>query len=117
MTISGLSLLDLAQQYGTPLYVYDRLTLEAGVQRYEQSLAEAYPAPSGITYAGKAFLCTALAQWVGQQDLWLDCTGAGELAIARAAGVPQSRLLVHGVNKSQADLRAALDAGRHDRGG
>jgi diaminopimelate decarboxylase len=109
LTISGLSLLELAQQYGTPLYVYDQLTLQAGVEGYEQSLAEAYPAPSGITYAGKAFLCTAMAQWVGQQKLWLDCTGAGELAVARAAGVPQSRLLVHGVNKSQADLRAALD--------
>ena len=109
LTVSGLSLLDLAQQYGTPLYVYDRTTLQASLQRYEQSLAEAYPARSGITYAGKAFLCTALAQWVGQQDLWLDCTGAGELAIAHAAGVPLSRLLVHGVNKSKADLRAALE--------
>ena len=109
LTVSGLSLLELAQQYSTPLYVYDRLTLQAGLQRYEQSLADAYPASSGITYAGKAFLCTALAQWVSQQDLWLDCTGAGELAIARAAGVPPSKLLVHGVNKSQADLHAALE--------
>jgi diaminopimelate decarboxylase len=109
LTVCGLSLLDLAQQYGTPLYIYDRLTLQASVQRYEQSLADAYPAPSGITYAGKAFLCTAMAQWVGQQDLWLDCTGAGELAIAGAANIPQSKLLVHGVNKSQADLRAALE--------
>ena len=49
LTVSGVSLLDLAQQYGTPLYVYDRTTLQAGLQRYEQSLAEAYPAPSGIT--------------------------------------------------------------------
>lgn len=109
LTISGVSLLELAQQYGTPLYVYDSLTLLASVQRYKQALADSYPACSGITYAGKAFLCTAMAQWVGQQDLWLDCTGAGELAIARAAGVPQSKLLVHGVNKSQADLRAALE--------
>ena len=109
LTISGLSLVELAQQYGTPLYVYDRQTLQAGVERYENILGESYPAPSGITYAGKAFLCTALAQWIGQQNLWLDCTGAGELAIAEAAGVERNHLLVHGVNKSQADLRAALD--------
>ena len=48
------------------------------------------------------------AQWAAQRSLWLDCTGAGELAIAAAAGFPGNRLLVHGVNKSDEDLRAAL---------
>jgi diaminopimelate decarboxylase len=109
LTVSGVSLLQLAQQYDTPLYIYDQLSIQTAVQRYKQALKESYPAASGITYAGKAFLCTAMAQWVGGQDLWLDCTGAGELAIARSAGFPRSRLLVHGVNKSRADLQAAIE--------
>ncbi len=109
LTVAGISLLELAQQYGTPLYIYDPFSLQTALQRYRQALADYYPASSGITYAGKAFLCTAMAQWVMSQGAWLDCTGAGELAIARSAGFPQSRILVHGVNKSQADLGAAIE--------
>ena len=77
--------------------------------RYWQALARYYPAESGLTYAGKAYLSLAMAQWTQQQGLWLDCTGQGEIAIAVAAGVPPERLLVHGVNKSPADLAAAFE--------
>jgi diaminopimelate decarboxylase len=70
-------------------------------------LTQHYPGPSGITYAGKAFLCLALAQWVRQRGLWLDCTGAGEIGIAVAAGLGRDQLLVHGVNKGPADIAAA----------
>ena len=108
MTIGGCDLAELAEQYGTPLYLYDRATLDAAVTQYRQTLAAEYPASSGITYAGKAFLCTAIAQWAQQQDLLVDCTGAGELAIAAAAQVARRNILVHGVNKSPEDMQAAL---------
>jgi diaminopimelate decarboxylase len=98
----------LANRYGTPLYLYDQATLDAAVDAYRQALARFYPGESGITYAGKAFLCVALAQWAQRRDLWLDCTGAGELEVAAAAGVGRESILVHGVNKSQEDLAAAL---------
>jgi diaminopimelate decarboxylase/diaminopimelate epimerase len=62
-----------------------------------------------LTYAGKAFLCTAIAQWAGSNGLWIDCTGLGEIAIARAAGLPRAQIIVHGVNKGPADLAAALE--------
>ena len=108
LTIGGCSLEDLAEQYGTPLYLYDQMTLDQAVEGYWKALAAYYPGATGITYAGKAFLCTALAQWAQRQGLWLDCTGVGELAIAAAANVPRNQVLVHGVNKSQADLNTAL---------
>ncbi len=108
LVIGGCHLGELAGQYGTPLYVYDQATLDAALQSYRQALAASYPGEWGITYAGKAFLCVALAQWVGQRGLWLDCTGAGELAVAAAAGVPREHVVVHGVNKSLTDLSAAL---------
>jgi diaminopimelate decarboxylase len=107
LTIAGCDLSALAAQYGTPLYLYDRLTLDASVAQYQQALSKYYPAQSGITYAGKAYLCLAMAQWTQQHGLWLDCTGQGEIAIAVAAGVPREHLLVHGVNKSPQDLEAA----------
>jgi diaminopimelate decarboxylase len=108
LAIGEHNLVELARQFGTPLYVYDRATLDNAVESYRRALAKFYPGSSGLTYAGKAFLCQAMAQWTQQQSLWLDCTGAGELAIAAAARTRRENILVHGVNKSQADLQAAL---------
>jgi diaminopimelate decarboxylase len=108
LTIASCNLVDLAARFGTPLYLYDRATLDAAVDAYEEALTEAYPGRSGITYAGKAGLNLALAHWAATRGLWLDCTGLGELAVAAAAGVDRSQILVHGVNKSPADLEAAV---------
>ena len=107
LSIAGCDLTALAAQVGTPLYLYDRLTLDAAAALYQQALSRYYPAGSGLTYAGKAWLCLAIAQWTQMHGLWLDCTGQGEIAIAVAAGVPREHILVHGVNKSQADLESA----------
>ncbi len=108
LTVAGCNLGALAERYGTPLYLYDRQTLDAAVQAYQETLDATYPGEAGITYAGKAYLCLAIAQWVEQRGLWIDCTGAGEIGIATAAGVAREHILVHGVNKSQIDLEAAL---------
>jgi diaminopimelate decarboxylase len=108
LTIADLALSDLAREFGTPLYLYDQATLDAAVDEYHHALAQAYPGPSGLTYAGKAYLSLATAQWTQRHNLRLDCTGAGEISIAAAAGVPRQHILVHGVNKSQIDLHAAL---------
>jgi diaminopimelate decarboxylase len=108
LTIAGSDLELLAQQYGTPLYLYDQATMDAAVAQYNMALDRYYPGNSGITYAGKAFLCIAVAQWAAQRELWVDCTGAGEIAIATRAQVPSEQILVHGVNKSAADLAAAV---------
>ena len=108
LTIGGQSLAKLAGRYGTPLYVYDRATLDASLEAYRQALSVHYPAPAGITYAGKAFLSLAMAQWAARQNLLIDCTGAGEIHIAVAAGVSRQLILVHGVNKSASDLAAAV---------
>ena len=95
--IGDQDLTSLANQYGTPLYIYDRLTLDAAVAEYRSALHKYYPAPSQITYAGKAFLCKALAKWTQSHRLLVDCTGEGEIAIALAGDVPRENILVHGV--------------------
>jgi diaminopimelate decarboxylase len=109
LNIAGCDLAQLASKYGTPLYLYDRATLDASVREYNQALQQHYPGSFSITYAGKAFLCTALVQWLQCHELWLDCTGAGEIAIAVAGGASRQRILVHGVNKSDPDLHSALE--------
>ncbi|PWB75077.1 MAG: diaminopimelate decarboxylase [Anaerolineales bacterium] len=108
LTIAGHDLASLADRYGTPLYIYDRATLNFSAKTYTDALSAHYPAPSKVTYAGKAFLCKAIAQWTQTHAFLVDCTGQGEIAITIAAGVPREHILVHGVNKSVADLKAAV---------
>ncbi len=106
--IAGHDLASLAAEYGTPLYIYDRLTMDAAVMEYQTALKKYYPASSRLTYAGKAFLCKTIAAWTQAHDMLVDCTGEEEIAIAMAAGVASGNILVHGVNKSSEDLTAAL---------
>ncbi|MCC6297978.1 MAG: diaminopimelate decarboxylase [Anaerolineales bacterium] len=106
--LAGHSLASLADGYLTPLYVYDRATLDLAVAEYQSALGAHYPGESRITYAGKAFLCKAIAAWSQQHNLTIDCTGEGEIGIAVAGGAPRENILVHGVNKSQADLKSAF---------
>jgi diaminopimelate decarboxylase len=106
--IAGHALASLADRYLTPLYIYDRATLDACVADYKSALRTHFPAASHITYAGKAFLCKAIAEWTQEHELFVDCTGEGEIAIAAAGNVPRQNILVHGVNKSISDLQTAL---------
>lgn len=108
LSISGQDLASLAADYGTPLYIYDRATLNASAKSYTDALAAYYPGRSHVTYAGKAFLCKSIAAWTQEHHFHIDCTGEGEIAIAVAAGVPRDHIVVHGVNKSVADLKSAL---------
>ena len=95
LTIAGQGLDSLADEYGTPLYIYDCATMDNAVIQYKDALASSYPRLASVTYAGKAYLSTALAQWTQRHGLWLDCTGEGEIAIAKAGGVPRDNILVH----------------------
>ena len=108
LTIGGCDLRALAAEHGTPFYCFDAATLDAAARAYQAALARFYPGEGAVTYAGKAYLSRAMAQWTQRHGLWVDCTGAGEIGIAVTAGVPRERILVHGVNKSDADLDAAV---------
>lgn len=108
LTIDGQVVSQLADEYGTPLYLYDCKTMNHAVSTYKNALAYHYPYTASITYAGKAYLSTAIAQWTQRHNLWLDCTSESEIAIGRAGNVPHNRLLVHGVNKSDTDLKTAI---------
>jgi diaminopimelate decarboxylase len=108
LTVAGHDLGDLAEKYGTPLYLYDLTTMHAALEAYREALAAFYPGEWGITYAGKAWLCVATAQWVHRQGLWLDCSGSGEMAVAAVGQVQREEIVLHGVNKGAADLASAL---------
>ena len=109
LTLAGYSLAALAEEHGTPLYLYDRATMDAAAAALNAEALGLYQGPgAAITYAGKAYLCKAIAEWVESRSLWLDCTGETEIRMALSGGVSRGHILVHGVNKSPADLDSAL---------
>ena len=109
LSIAGVTVEDVAARFGTPVFIYDEDHLRA---RCHEAVA-AFGADS-VIYASKAFLCTAMARLVHDEGLLLDVATGGELFVALNAGVPASRCVLHGNNKSTEELRMAMDAGvRH----
>lgn len=111
LTIDGVSLSDLAEQHGTPLYIYDQATLDDTVTRYRNALEVEWTHGWEIAYAAKAWLSPALAQWATKQGLGMDVVSEGELLLAIDAGFPVKRIHAHGNNKSDRFLRACVTSG------
>ena len=106
LAVGGCDLLDVAAEFGTPLFVYDEEQLRA---RCREAVA-AFP-DGGAHYATKAFLCLAMARLAHGEGMRLDVSTEGEYHVARAAGVPAADLTLHGNNKSVPELRRALAEG------
>ncbi|MDM4139021.1 MULTISPECIES: diaminopimelate decarboxylase [Mycobacterium] len=106
-SIAGVAVTDLAQEYGTPLFVID----EDDFRSRCREIASAFGGGKNVHYAAKAFLCSEIARWIDKEGLSLDvCTG-GELAVALHANFPPERITFHGNNKSVSELTAAVKAG------
>jgi diaminopimelate decarboxylase len=105
--IAGVAVTELAQEYGTPLFVID----EDDFRFRCKEIAAAFGGGQNVHYAAKAFLCSEIARWIDEEGLNLDvCTG-GELAVALHANFPPERITFHGNNKSVTELTTAVKAG------
>ncbi|MDO0975542.1 diaminopimelate decarboxylase [Mycolicibacterium frederiksbergense] len=107
VSVAGVSVADLAAQFGTPLFVID----EDDFRGRCREIASAFGGGEHVHYASKAFLCSEVARWVHQEGLSLDVATGGELAVALHADFPAERITVHGNNKSVEELRTAVNAG------
>ena len=107
MTVAGVDVRDIARDFGTPVFVLDEQDLRSRAREYALAYREA--GASMVFYAAKAFLSTAVARWVTEEGLGIDVASGGELAVAMRAGVPGELLLMHGNNKSEAEIAAAVD--------
>jgi diaminopimelate decarboxylase len=105
LSVGGVDVLDLVEEMGTPLFVYD----EEHLRRRCRDAVAAWG--SGVAYASKAFLCKAMAALAHEEGMCVDVSTGGELHVALAAGVPAGRLVLHGNNKSEAELAHALEVG------
>ncbi|MGZ4563569.1 MAG: diaminopimelate decarboxylase [Mycobacterium sp.] len=106
-SLAGIPLTQLAQEYGTPLFVID----EDDFRSRCRELATAFGGGHNVCYAAKAFLCSEIARWVDEEGLSLDVSTGGELAVALHAGFPPERITFHGNNKSVTELTAAVKVG------
>jgi diaminopimelate decarboxylase len=105
LSIAGVDLVSLAEEMGTPLFVYDEAHLRDQCRQAVAAWGE------GVAYATKAFLCRAMARLAHEEGMSLDVSTGGELHVALSAGVPAERLVLHGNNKGEDELRTALEAG------
>ena len=107
VSVAGVTVTELAEQYGTPLFVID----EDDFRSRCREMAAAFGGGASVHYAAKAFLCTEIARWVAEEGLSLDVASGGELAVALHAGFPAERIALHGNNKSIDELTEAVKAG------
>ncbi|WP_216900032.1 diaminopimelate decarboxylase [Nocardia alni] len=106
ITVGGVVLADIADQYGTPTYVLDETEVRRRCQAYRKYFPDAE-----VIYAAKAMLTKGIVRWVAEEGLSVDVCSAGELAIALAAGVDPARIVLHGSGKPLSELESAMKAG------
>lgn len=107
VSIGGVSLTELAAEYGTPLYVFD----EQDFRSRCRDMAQAFGGPDHVHYASKAFITKRIVRWVDEEGLCLDVASLNEAKLALAAGFPAERMTAHGNNKEDEYLQLCVDNG------
>jgi diaminopimelate decarboxylase len=107
VTVGGVDVRRLAEEYGTPAYVLDETDFRARCRAWR----DAFGKDADVFYAGKAFLSRAVVRWLHEEGLNLDVCSGGELAVALSAGMPADRIALHGNNKSAEEIGRAVRAG------
>ncbi|MFF4564679.1 diaminopimelate decarboxylase [Streptomyces sp. NPDC001435] len=106
LAVGGVPLAEVADRFGTPVYVLDETEVRERCRTYRHVFPEAE-----VIYAAKAFLCRAMVHWTEEEGLGLDVCSAGELELAVTTGFPPERIVLHGNAKSPGDLETALRLG------
>ncbi|MBE7030884.1 MAG: diaminopimelate decarboxylase [Ruminococcaceae bacterium] len=111
LEIGGCDTVELAEQYGTPLYVMDEERIRANARRYRNAVEEFYGGNGLVLYASKALCTAALYRIIDEEGLGADVVSGGELYTALKADFDPKKIYFHGNNKTRAELEMAVDAG------
>lgn len=109
LTIGGLDTVDLAKEYGTPIYVMDEDLLRENCRSFKQSIDRYYGGKGLVCYASKVFCCKEMYRIMMSEDMGLDVVSAGELYTAASVGFPMEKVCFHGNNKTDEELLMALE--------
>ncbi|MFC1955514.1 diaminopimelate decarboxylase [Chloroflexota bacterium] len=107
LVIGGCDCVELAEEFGTPLYVFDEFSLRSRCAEFKAEFGQRYP-DTMTAYASKAFINKAMARLIREEGLGLDVVSEGEMGIAHSVDFPMDKVYFHGNNKSAEELRLAL---------
>ena len=111
LQIGGADCVELAQKFGTPLYVFDEAYIRKMMQTFRNTLQKHYDNNGMVLYASKAFSCKAIYRIADEENIGIDVVSGGELYTALQAGFPAEKIYMHGNNKLDYEIGEALDAG------
>lgn len=110
LTAGGIDTVELAAQYGTPLYVMDEDLIRENCRSFKQSIDKYYNGEGLACYASKAFCCKAMCKIMMEEGMGLDVVSEGELYTALSVGFPAEKICFHGNNKTDHELSYALES-------
>ena len=111
LCFAGVPLSTLAAQYGTPLYLYDEERIRERCRTYRAAIKATFGEGGEVLYASKAASFRRLYEIMREEDMGIDVVSSGEIFTARAAGFPMERAYFHSNNKTDADIRYAMESG------
>ena len=111
LTIGGVDTVELAKEYGTPLYVLDENTIRKSCRAYVESMEKYYGGNGRILFASKAMCVSELCRIVNSENLGLEVVSGGEMYTAYKADFPMDRVYFHGNNKTVDEIKMALELG------
>ena len=109
LTIGGADAVELAKEYGTPAYILDENVIRENCRTYIRAAREHFGADALPLYASKALCFTGIYKIAAEEGMGVDCVSSGEIFTAARAGFPTEKIYFHGNNKTEADIRFALD--------
>lgn len=110
LTLGGADTVELAERFGTPLYVFDENDIRANCREFKEALEKYYSGGSLVYYASKAFSCKEMYRIAASEGLGVDVVSGGELYTAMSVGFPADKICFHGNNKTIDELSFALDS-------
>ena len=111
LTFAGYDTVDLAEKYGTPLYLMDENKIREHIRSYKTAMEKYFPQGSLPEFASKAFSCKQIYRIMAEEGIDVDTVSTGEIYTAFSAGFPMERVFFHGTNKSDSDIAFAMEKG------
>lgn len=111
LEIGGADAVDLAKEFGTPLYVFDEAHIRNMMRVYKKTIDDEYNGNGLVLYASKAFSCLAVYAIANEENIGVDVVSGGELYTALKAGFPANKIYMHGNNKLLRELEYAVENG------
>ena len=111
LTVGGMDAVELAEKYGTPLYLLDERTIRGHCRTFQQSIDDNYGGKGLAVYASKALNCKEMCRIIKEEGLGIDVVSGGELYTALSVDFPPEKIVFHGNNKTADEIKMALESG------